>query len=149
MEKRPPQHLGVEAIAKRAFGLPLTKTANFTFTLLFKEDKAVLFFLMSFFSLFPFFYFLNPYQNFECLFDLSRISPFFSISIFFLSNEFYFTNHYVLSFCLFCLFVLLSSTVHLLIHFFFLLMSSFFINESQPNFFYVYKSQSSLSDNLS
>ena len=31
MELRPPQHLGVVAIEKEAFGSPSTKVANFTY----------------------------------------------------------------------------------------------------------------------
>ena len=38
MEYRPPLHLGVVAIENRAFGLPLTKVANFTFTLYFDPE---------------------------------------------------------------------------------------------------------------
>ena len=45
MELHPPQHLGVVAIEKGAFGLPSTKVANFTYKDVFginQSTKAVM-----------------------------------------------------------------------------------------------------------
>ena len=39
MELRPPLHLGVVAIEKGAFGLPLTKVANFTYVCKEKKEE--------------------------------------------------------------------------------------------------------------